>query len=94
MLAVLGWRLVNFWMPIPLGAGCYVSLRFERIAGRHNARAALAELRDLTNEAKSAAAMETMDEAPLIEEASTEAAPTAEAAAPTDEDVEGLSGMA
>jgi hypothetical protein len=24
---VLGWRLVNFWLPIPLGAAAYVSLR-------------------------------------------------------------------
>ena len=23
-LAVLGWRLVNFWLPIPLGAGAYI----------------------------------------------------------------------
>jgi uncharacterized protein (TIRG00374 family) len=26
-LAVIGWRLVNFWFPIPLGALAYVSLR-------------------------------------------------------------------
>jgi uncharacterized protein (TIRG00374 family) len=25
--AVIGWRLINFWLPIPVGAGCYVSLR-------------------------------------------------------------------
>lgn len=29
-LAVLAWRLYNFWLPIPIGAGCYVSLRVER----------------------------------------------------------------
>lgn len=28
-LAVLAWRLYNFWLPIPVGAGCYVSLRVE-----------------------------------------------------------------
>ena len=29
-LAVIGWRLVNFWLPIPVGAGCYLSLRATR----------------------------------------------------------------
>ena len=28
-LSVLAWRLYNFWLPIPVGAGCYVSLRVE-----------------------------------------------------------------
>jgi uncharacterized protein (TIRG00374 family) len=28
--AVLGWRLFNFWLPIPAGGGCYLSLRVER----------------------------------------------------------------
>ncbi|HET9732871.1 MAG TPA: YbhN family protein [Acidimicrobiales bacterium] len=27
ILGVLSWRLVNFWLPIPVGAGTYVSLR-------------------------------------------------------------------
>jgi len=26
-IAVLGWRLVNFWLPIPVGGGCYLSLK-------------------------------------------------------------------
>jgi hypothetical protein len=26
-LGVLGWRLVNFWLPIPAGAAAYVSLK-------------------------------------------------------------------
>jgi uncharacterized protein (TIRG00374 family) len=29
-LAVLAWRLVNFWLPIPVGAAAYVSLRVPR----------------------------------------------------------------
>lgn len=29
-LGVLGWRLVNFWLPIPTGAACYLSLRLPR----------------------------------------------------------------
>lgn len=28
--AVLAWRLFNFWLPIPVGGGCYLSLRIER----------------------------------------------------------------
>ncbi|HZU80468.1 MAG TPA: YbhN family protein, partial [Acidimicrobiales bacterium] len=32
-LGVLSYRLVNFWLPIPVGAGCYVSLRFSSDAG-------------------------------------------------------------
>lgn len=32
-LGVIGWRLVNFWLPIPIGAACYISLRSSRGAG-------------------------------------------------------------
>ncbi|HWG12306.1 MAG TPA: YbhN family protein [Streptosporangiaceae bacterium] len=32
-LGVLGWRLVNFWLPIPAGALAYVSLKVPRGAG-------------------------------------------------------------
>ena len=32
-LGVLGWRLVNFWMPIPAGAIAYASLKVPRGAG-------------------------------------------------------------
>jgi hypothetical protein len=32
-LGVLGWRLVNFWMPIPAGALAYASLKVPRGAG-------------------------------------------------------------
>ena len=40
-LAVLGWRLFNFWLPIPVGAGCYMSLRVERGASIRERRRAL-----------------------------------------------------
>lgn len=30
ILGVLSYRLVNFWLPIPAGGGCYLSLRFGR----------------------------------------------------------------
>jgi hypothetical protein len=43
-LAVLGWRFVNFWLPIPVGAGCYISLRVQRGAGLKERRAALSNL--------------------------------------------------
>jgi uncharacterized protein (TIRG00374 family) len=34
LLAVIGWRLVNFWLPIPFGAGAYLSLAVPRLRGR------------------------------------------------------------
>ena len=30
ILAVLAYRLVNFWLPIPLGGACYASLQWRR----------------------------------------------------------------
>jgi hypothetical protein len=29
-IGVLSWRLVNFWLPIPVGGGCYFSLKIRR----------------------------------------------------------------
>jgi uncharacterized protein (TIRG00374 family) len=43
-LGVLGWRLVNFWLPIPAGAAAYVSLKVPRGAGLKAMRAALATM--------------------------------------------------
>ncbi len=43
-LAVLGWRLVNFWLPIPLGAICYISLRVRRGAGFQERRRVLSNM--------------------------------------------------
>jgi len=43
-LGVLGWRLVNFWLPIPAGAAAYVSLKVPRGAGVKAMRAAVASL--------------------------------------------------
>jgi len=40
-LGVLGWRLVNFWMPIPAGAIAYVSLKVPRGAGLRAMRQAV-----------------------------------------------------
>jgi uncharacterized protein (TIRG00374 family) len=40
-LAVLGWRLVNFWLPIPLGALAYLSLKVPRGSGLRAKRDAL-----------------------------------------------------
>jgi uncharacterized protein (TIRG00374 family) len=44
-LGVLGWRLVNFWLPIPTGALAYVSLK---IPGRVRLRSLRRALADLT----------------------------------------------
>lgn len=35
VLGVIGWRLVQFWLPIPLGSAAYVSLRLG-VLRRHN----------------------------------------------------------
>ena len=43
-LGVLGWRLVNFWLPIPAGAAAYVSLKVPRGAGLKAMRAAITTL--------------------------------------------------
>jgi hypothetical protein len=43
-LGVLGWRLVNFWLPIPAGAIAYVSLKLPRGAGPRAWRAAMSAL--------------------------------------------------
>src|SRR5487761_1238866 len=43
-LGVLSWRLVNFWLPIPVGAAAYISLRVPRGGGLKGARRAIAEL--------------------------------------------------
>lgn len=43
ILAVIGWRFANFWLPIPVGAAAYLSLRLPRggpLRRRHQARRA------------------------------------------------------
>lgn len=45
-LAVVGWRFVNFWLPIPIGAGCYISLRVQRGASLRERRVALSNMSD------------------------------------------------
>ena len=42
-LGVLGYRLVNFWLPIPAGAGTYLSLRFSGESWRSRVRRARQE---------------------------------------------------
>jgi len=61
-LAVLGWRLVNFWLPIPIGAASYTSLRLGRGAGLRDRRRALSTMLE---EAKSTA------DAPAVPQSST-----------------------
>ena len=44
ILGVLGWRLVNFWLPIPVGALAYLSLRVEPGAPAERKAAELEQL--------------------------------------------------
>lgn len=44
LLGVLGWRLVNFWLPIPVGAICYLSLRLPRGQMVRGSRKTLSDL--------------------------------------------------
>ncbi|MGH9294011.1 MAG: lysylphosphatidylglycerol synthase transmembrane domain-containing protein, partial [Acidimicrobiales bacterium] len=44
LFGVLAWRLVSFWLPIPVGAGSYVSLRVQRGASMRERRAALSAM--------------------------------------------------
>lgn len=43
-LGVLGWRMVNFWLPIPTGAAAYASLKVKPHAGIAAIRSAIAGL--------------------------------------------------
>jgi uncharacterized protein (TIRG00374 family) len=43
-LGVLGWRVVNFWLPIPTGALAYVSLKVTPLSGKLTMRSAFASL--------------------------------------------------
>jgi uncharacterized protein (TIRG00374 family) len=43
-LGVLGWRMVNFWLPIPTGAAAYVSLKVKPHSGLSAMRSAVAGL--------------------------------------------------
>jgi uncharacterized protein (TIRG00374 family) len=43
-LGVLGWRVVNFWLPIPTGAVAYVSLKVRPVSGKIPLRSAFSSL--------------------------------------------------
>jgi hypothetical protein len=43
-LGVLGWRVVNFWLPIPTGALAFVSLKVKPVSGKTTWRSAFAGL--------------------------------------------------
>src|SRR5205823_9333947 len=51
VLGVIAYRLVNFWLPIPVGAGCYLWLRSDGEGGRIKRAEAL---RKMMKEAASA----------------------------------------
>ncbi len=68
-LGVLGWRLVNFWLPIPAGAAAYVSLKVPRGGGLKAMRAAVSTM--MSRQTQPA-------EATLVGPKSPEAEPSAE----------------
>jgi uncharacterized protein (TIRG00374 family) len=43
-LGVLGWRMVNFWLPIPTGAAAYVTLKVQPHSGLRAIRSAVSGL--------------------------------------------------
>ncbi len=43
-LGVISWRLFNFWLPIPVGAGAYLSIRVQHGAGLKERRDALGSM--------------------------------------------------
>lgn len=55
LLGVVSYRLANFWLPIPLGAVAYLSLRVGGVRSRREARDQLEEVAGDTLEATSAA---------------------------------------
>jgi len=54
IVAVLGYRLVNFWLPIPVGAGAYLSLR---AGGGPERTKRIEELKEAVTTARSASSM-------------------------------------
>jgi uncharacterized protein (TIRG00374 family) len=51
-LAVIGWRFFNFWLPIPVGAVCYMTLRVGRGASLRERRTALSTMTVAAREAQ------------------------------------------
>lgn len=58
-IAVLGWRLVQFWMPIPLGGLSYVSLKL----GARDRRHQFGSVREFAAQAQQAATRRVWDDA-------------------------------
>src|SRR6201999_395695 len=71
-LGVLGWRLVNFWLPIPVGAIAYVSLKVPRGAGLKAMRTAVSALLARPPPAEEPQAEEPPPEGPQAEEPQAE----------------------
>jgi uncharacterized protein (TIRG00374 family) len=68
IVAVIAYRLVNFWLPIPVGAGAYLSLR---VAGGRQASNRREELKRAMAEARTATPpVHDVDQSPLPEEGS------------------------
>ena len=68
ILGVLGWRLVNFWLPIPTGAAAYISLK---VRGGSDWRTMGRALSDLIPARRSPDDAETADESGAAGKAGT-----------------------
>jgi uncharacterized protein (TIRG00374 family) len=61
-VAVLSYRLVNFWLPIPVGGACYLSLRLESV---HGFRQRVEEVRNVAAPPRGGGLAEGKDRADL-----------------------------
>jgi uncharacterized protein (TIRG00374 family) len=61
IVAVIGYRLVNFWLPIPVGAGAYLSLR---AGGSQRTTSRREELKRAVDETRTSAPLVRLSEPP------------------------------
>ena len=83
-LGVLGWRLVNFWLPIPAGAIAYVSLKVPRGAGLKAMRAAVSTMMARPAERPKSRAEPEAERRPRPRRARAERRPAARPRAPSE----------
>jgi uncharacterized protein (TIRG00374 family) len=86
-LGVLAWRLVNFWLPIPTGAGAYLSLKVPRGAGLKAMRRALSDLnpKGTPDEERSPASAAPHAPSAAVHSATAPSPPTSSAHAPAED---------
>jgi uncharacterized protein (TIRG00374 family) len=82
-LGVLGWRLVNFWLPIPAGAVAYATLKVPRGAGLKAWRAAVSTMMSNHGRTQDSAPAGPEPDPPAEPEPDPPAEPEAAAAEPS-----------